>query len=64
MASWEILLPYVYDTLSWVGNADMNDRLFSFVLTDGGTPDLFWGFLGVTAGQLLVYASISEAASM
>jgi choline transport protein len=42
----------------------MCPRLFTFVLTDGGTPDLFWGFIAVTFGQLLVYASIAEAASM
>ncbi|KAF2731622.1 amino acid transporter [Polyplosphaeria fusca] len=38
--------------------------LFTFVLTDGGTPALFWGFIIVTCGQLLVYASIAECASM
>jgi choline transport protein len=41
-----------------------NSRLFTFVLTDGGTADLFWGFMIVGAGQTLVYASIAEAASM
>ncbi len=39
-------------------------RLFSFVLTDGGTADLFWGFIVVGFGQTLVYASLAEAASM
>jgi choline transport protein len=38
--------------------------LFTFVLTDGGTPTLFWGFLIVAFGQFLVYASVAEAASM
>jgi len=38
--------------------------LFSFVLTDGGTPLLFWGFFCVGIGMLLVYASIAEIASM
>ncbi|EXJ56541.1 hypothetical protein A1O7_06885 [Cladophialophora yegresii CBS 114405] len=38
--------------------------LFSFVLTDGGTADLFWGFIVVGTGQTLVYASIAEVASM
>ncbi|KIX02539.1 uncharacterized protein Z518_08480 [Rhinocladiella mackenziei CBS 650.93] len=35
-----------------------------FVLTDGGTPLLFWGFIACAAGQTLVYASIAEMASM
>ncbi|RMZ84563.1 hypothetical protein DV737_g1207, partial [Chaetothyriales sp. CBS 132003] len=38
--------------------------LFTFVLTDGGTPLLFWGFIACITGQTLVYASISEVASM
>jgi hypothetical protein len=38
--------------------------LFSFVLTDGGTADLFWGFIVVGLGQTLVYASLAEVASM
>ena len=39
-------------------------RLFTFVLTDGGPALLFWGFIAVASGQLLVYASIAEVASM
>lgn len=39
-------------------------RLFTFVLTDGGTADLFWGFIIVAIGMSLVYASIAEMASM
>lgn len=38
--------------------------LFTFVLTDGGTALLFWGFIAVALGQTLVYASIAELASM
>ncbi|KAK5046045.1 hypothetical protein LTR84_008502 [Exophiala bonariae] len=38
--------------------------LFTFVLTDGGPALLFWGFIAVASGQLLVYASIAEVASM
>ncbi|KIX04900.1 uncharacterized protein Z518_05771 [Rhinocladiella mackenziei CBS 650.93] len=38
--------------------------LFTFVLTDGGTALLFWGFIAVGLGMLLVYASIAELASM
>ncbi|RMZ86506.1 hypothetical protein DV736_g6268, partial [Chaetothyriales sp. CBS 134916] len=40
------------------------DSLFTFVLTDGGTALLFWGFIACIIGQTLVYASISEVASM
>ena len=39
-------------------------RVFTFVLTDGGTADLFWGFIVLTFGMLLVYASLAEMASM
>ncbi|KAL2829769.1 amino acid/polyamine transporter I [Aspergillus cavernicola] len=38
--------------------------LLSSVLTDGGTAGLIWGFIIVTAGFSLVFASISEIASM
>ncbi|KAI5206328.1 hypothetical protein AUEXF2481DRAFT_179093 [Aureobasidium subglaciale EXF-2481] len=38
--------------------------LWSFVLIDGGTPILFWGFIVVAIIMLLVYASIAELASM
>ena len=35
-----------------------------FVLTDGGTALLFWGFVACATGQTLVYASLAEMASM
>ncbi|KAI9367357.1 amino acid/polyamine transporter I [Aspergillus egyptiacus] len=38
--------------------------LLSSVLTDGGTAGLIWGFIIVTSGFSLVFASISEIASM
>lgn len=38
--------------------------LYTFVLYDGGPALLFWGFLAVAAGMLLVYLSIAEMASM
>ncbi|OJI98561.1 hypothetical protein ASPVEDRAFT_25427 [Aspergillus versicolor CBS 583.65] len=38
--------------------------LLSSVLTDGGTAGLIWGFIIVTAGFTLVFASIAELASM
>ncbi|GAB7351785.1 hypothetical protein MBLNU459_g2359t1 [Dothideomycetes sp. NU459] len=38
--------------------------LFTFVLTDGGTADLFWGFIVVACGMVFVYASIAELAAM
>ncbi|KAK3677126.1 hypothetical protein LTR78_003331 [Recurvomyces mirabilis] len=38
--------------------------LFIFVLTDGGTADLFWGFIAVAIGMTLVYASLAEMASI
>ncbi|KAL3475629.1 amino acid/polyamine transporter I [Aspergillus californicus] len=38
--------------------------LLSSVLTDGGTAGLIWGFIIVTAGFALVFASIAEIASM
>lgn len=38
--------------------------VFTFVLTDGGTGLLFWGFIAVALGMLLVYASLAEMASM
>lgn len=38
--------------------------LFTFVLTDGGTALLFWGFIAVVSGLLFVYASLAELASM
>ncbi|RLL98784.1 hypothetical protein CFD26_106363 [Aspergillus turcosus] len=38
--------------------------LLSSALTDGGTAGLIWGFLIVSAGFSLVFASIAEMASM
>ncbi|GAQ08164.1 hypothetical protein ALT_5485 [Aspergillus lentulus] len=38
--------------------------LLSSALTDGGTAGLIWGFLIVSAGFALVFASIAEMASM
>lgn len=39
-------------------------RLLTSGLTDGGTAGLIWGFIIVTAGFALVFASIAEMASM
>jgi choline transport protein len=36
----------------------------AFVLTDGGTALLFWGFLACAIGQTAVYASLAEMASI
>ncbi|KAK5163867.1 uncharacterized protein LTR77_010261 [Saxophila tyrrhenica] len=36
----------------------------SFVLTDGGTALLFWGFIACAIGQTAVYASLAEMASI
>jgi hypothetical protein len=46
--------------------SDANDQrsVFSFVLTDGGTALLFWGFIAIGLGMMLVYASLAEMASM
>ncbi|RDW81020.1 putative GABA permease [Aspergillus mulundensis] len=38
--------------------------LLTSVLTDGGTAGLIWGFIIVTVGFSLVFASLSEIASM
>ncbi|KAJ9608558.1 hypothetical protein H2200_007546 [Cladophialophora chaetospira] len=38
--------------------------VFTFVLVNGGTALLFWGFIAVAIGMLLVYLSIAEMASM
>lgn len=35
-----------------------------FISTDGGTADLFWGYLVVLIGLGLTYASLAEMASM
>jgi amino acid permease len=44
--------------------ADNHSSVFSFVLTDGGTALLFWGFIAIGLGMMLVYASLAEMASM
>jgi choline transport protein len=36
----------------------------NFVLIDGGTPLLFWGFIACATCQTLVYASLAEMSSM
>jgi hypothetical protein len=46
------------------GHADYQSSVFSFVLTDGGTALLFWGFIVIGLGMMLVYASLAEMASM
>ncbi|OQN95236.1 hypothetical protein B0A48_18628, partial [Cryoendolithus antarcticus] len=38
--------------------------LFKLILIDGGTPNLFWGFIVDACGMLFVYASLAELASM
>jgi choline transport protein len=38
--------------------------LFNYVLIDGGTALMFWGFIGVAISTSLVYLSIAEMASM
>jgi choline transport protein len=38
--------------------------LFNYVLIDGGTALMFWGFIGVAISMSLVYLSIAEMASM
>jgi len=43
---------------------NMDFSVFSFVLYDGGTALLFWGFIAIGLGMMLVYASLAELASM
>lgn len=50
--------------LSLFAIADKVARVFSFVLYDGGTALLFWGFIAIGLGMMLVYASLAEMASM
>ncbi|KAI9648810.1 hypothetical protein NHQ30_003451 [Ciborinia camelliae] len=38
--------------------------LFAYGLDDGGTADMFWGFIVATIGMSMVYASIAEMASI
>lgn len=47
-----------------VQTTDSINRLLAAGLTDGGTAGLIWGFIGVSTGFTLVYASIAEMASM
>ena len=49
---------------SILGDADYRSSVFSFILTDGGTALLFWGFIVIGLGMMLVYASLAEMASM
>ena len=44
--------------------ADVSLSVFTFVLYDGGTALLFWGFIAIGLGMMLVYASLAELASM
>lgn len=45
-------------------HADDIDRLFTFVLIDGGPALLFWGLIVCGLGMTCVYASIAELASI
>jgi hypothetical protein len=47
-----------------IQTSDSINRLLAAGLTDGGTAGLIWGFIGVSCGFTLVYASIAEMASM
>ena len=38
--------------------------LFNYVLVDGGTALMFWGYIAVAISMSLVYLSIAEMASM
>jgi choline transport protein len=38
--------------------------LFNYVLIDGGTALMFWGFIAVAISMSMVYLSIAEMASM
>jgi len=55
MKIWSLILYFLFPDYG---------RYLGFVLTDGGTPLLFWGFIVCAAGQTLVYASLAEMASM
>lgn len=43
---------------------NIEDSLLTFGLTDGGTAGLIWGFVIISCGFTLVFASIAEMASM
>lgn len=42
----------------------MRDRNIIFISINGGTGDLFWGYIAVFIGVALTYASMAEMASM
>lgn len=42
----------------------MRDRNILFISINGGTGDLFWGYIVVLIGAGFTYASIAEMASM
>lgn len=44
--------------------ADTKQRLLTFVLTDGGTAGLVWGYIAIVIGFMFVYSSLAEMASM
>ncbi len=44
--------------------ADRVIRSVQFVGFNGGTADLFWGYLVVAVGAWMTYASLAEMASM
>jgi hypothetical protein len=50
--------------LSASGTTDRVDRSILFVSINGGTADLFWGYLMVMVGAWMTYASLAEMASM
>jgi len=38
--------------------------MLTFILIDGGTADIFWGYIASALGMSFVYASLAEMASM
>ena len=44
--------------------ADTGLRQILFITINGGTGDLFWGYIVVLIGATLTYASLAEMASM
>jgi hypothetical protein len=64
IASWEGILAYVHSIRCYtLGKPNIFSYLY-FILVNGGTPLLFWGFIACAIGQTLVYASIAEMSSM
>ena len=43
---------------------DMGNRNILFISINGGTADLFWGYIVVFIGTGLTYASMAEMSSM